>query len=335
MGEPRGRAPSIRDVASEAGVSHQTVSRVLNNSPSIRPATEARVREVMTRLGYRPNRAARTLVTSRHNTIGLMVAGRGLWGPSTAAIAIEEAARAAGYTVASAALASEDVVAMSTALDSLLAHGVDGLVVIAPHGRALDAVRRAAPELPAVALHRVRTGDAVVIDQEGGARAATRHLIDLGHTRIVHLAGPQDWVEAEARLQGFAAEMREHGLPQRPHLYGDWSADAGYAAGRVLLGTDATAVFVANDQMALGLLHAVAEAGLSVPQDLSVVGFDDIPEARHFPPPLTTVRQDFAELGRRAIAVLLEEIEPGREVLPQPVVPTPLVVRASTAPPRP
>src|SRR5881398_271094 len=163
MGEPRGRAPSIRDVASEAGVSHQTVSRVLNNHPSIRPATEARVREVMTRLGYRPNRAARTLVTSRHHTIGLLVAGGGLWGPSSASIAIEEAARAAGYTVASAALASEDLASMSAALDSLLAHGVDGLVVIAPHGRAFDAARRAAPELPTVALHRVSgTGEAVV-----------------------------------------------------------------------------------------------------------------------------------------------------------------------------
>jgi DNA-binding LacI/PurR family transcriptional regulator len=334
MGEPRGRAPSIRDVASEAGVSHQTVSRVLNNHPSIRPATEARVREVMTRLGYRPNRAARTLVTSRHHTIGLLVAGRGQWGPSSASLGVEEAARAAGYTVASAALANEDFASMAAAIDSLVSHGVDGLVVIAPHGRALDAVRRSAPELPAVALHRVSgTGEAVVLDQEGGARAATRHLIDLGHTRIAHLAGPQDWVEAEARLQGFTMEMRDHGLPLRPHLYGDWSADAGYAAGRVLLATDVTAVFVANDQMALGLLHAVAEAGLRVPQDLSVVGFDDIPEARHFSPPLTTVRQDFAELGRRAIAVLLEEIEPGRQAAPHTVVPTPLVVRSSTAAP--
>jgi DNA-binding LacI/PurR family transcriptional regulator len=335
MGEPRGRAPSIRDVASEAGVSHQTVSRVLNNHPSIRPSTEARVREVMTRLGYRPNRAARTLVTSRHRAVGLLVAGRGLWGPSSASIAVEEAARAAGYGVASAALGSEDFAAMSTALESLISHGIDGLVVIAPHGRALDAVRRVAPELPAVSLHReTRTGEVVVLDQEGGARAATRHLIELGHTRIAHLAGPQDWVEAEARAQGFAAELREHGLQPRPHLYGDWSADAGYAAGRVLLATDVTAVFVANDQMALGLLHAVAETGLRVPEDLSVVGFDDIPEARHFQPPLTTVRQDFAELGRRAIAVLLEEIEPGREAPPDTVVPTPLVVRSSTAAPR-
>jgi len=336
MGEPRGRAPSIRDVASEAGVSHQTVSRVLNNHPSIRPATEARVREVMTRLGYRPNRAARTLVTSRHHAVGLLVAGGRLWGPSSASIAVEEAARAAGYGVVSAALGSEDFTAMSTALESLLGHGIDGLVVIAPHGRALDVVRRVAPELPAVSLYReTRTGEVVVLDQEGGARAATRHLIELGHTRIAHLAGPQDWVEAEARAQGFTDELREHGLQQRPHLYGDWSADAGYAAGRVLLATDVTAVFVANDHMALGLLHAVAEAGLRVPEDLSIVGFDDIPEARHFQPPLTTVQQDFAELGRRAIAVLLEEIEPGRrEPAPDTVVPTPLVVRSSTAAPR-
>jgi DNA-binding LacI/PurR family transcriptional regulator len=335
MGEPRGRAPSIRDVAHEAGVSHQTVSRVLNNSPSIRPSTEARVREVMARLGYRPNRAARTLVTARNNTIGLLVAGRGLWGPSSAAIAVEEAARAAGYTVASAALGNEDYASMASALDSLLAHGIDGLIVIAPHGRALDAVRRSAPGLPAVALHRTNgAGEAVTLDQEGGARAATRHLIELGHTRIAHLAGPQDWVEAEARAQGFAAELREHGLQQRPLLFGDWSADAGYAAGRVLLATDATAVFAANDQMALGLLHAVAEAGLRVPQDVSVVGFDDLPESRYFLPPLTTVRQDFPELGRRAIAVLLEELEPGREPAPHAIVPTPLIVRASTAPPR-
>ena len=204
MGRMPGRAPSIRDVASAAGVSHQTVSRVLNNHPSIRPSTEARVREVMTRLGYRPNRAARALVTSRHRTIGLLVTGRALWGPYSAAVAVEEAARGAGYGISSASLAADDARAITTAIDSLIEHGVDGLVIIAPQDRAIDAVRRAGLGVPAVTVHRqAGAGEAVVLDQEGGARAATRHLIELGHRRIAHLAGPQDWTEAEERARSF------------------------------------------------------------------------------------------------------------------------------------
>nr|WP_286278956.1 LacI family DNA-binding transcriptional regulator [Naasia aerilata] len=307
-----GRAPSIRDVARLAGVSHQTVSRVLNASPSIRDETRARVLDAMESLQYRPNRAARMLVTSRSRAIGILTSNRVHYGPSSSVMAIEEAARAAGYAVVTASLPSSEPEAIIAALDHLLDQAVEGLVVIAPQTRVFDALASLSIRVPYVTMQSTERDEwhALSVDQITGARIATRHLLELGHRSIYHLTGPQDWIEAEARMRGFLAEMSDWDVPTTAPILGDWTADFGYRAGKELLRfRDFTAVFSSNDQMALGFLHAVRDAGLDCPGDISIVGFDDIPEAAHFAPPLTTVRQDFPELGRRCVALLLGQLE--------------------------
>ncbi|MDO9399033.1 MAG: LacI family DNA-binding transcriptional regulator [Herbiconiux sp.] len=304
----RVRAPSIRDVAREAGVSHQTVSRVLNEHPSIRDETRSRVLEVMSRLNYRPNRAARALVTSRSRTIGVLTSSRSDYGPASSIKAIEEAALLQGYLVITANVDGTDEESIARAIAHLLDQAVEGMVVIAPQVRVFDTLAALDLDLPFVTLQSTgrRNDHSLAVDQLTGARLATRHLIDLGHRGIYHLAGPQDWIEAEARMEGFLAEMGDQDVPTTAPILGDWTAEFGYYAGRELLRVrDFTAIFSSNDQMALGLIHAIRDAGLDVPRDVSVVGFDDIPEAAHFWPPLTTVRQDFAELGRRAVALLV------------------------------
>jgi DNA-binding LacI/PurR family transcriptional regulator len=202
--------------------------------------------------------------------------------------------------------------------------------------RVFDAIRELEISVPLVTLDSTRRDDhrSLSVDQIAGARMATRHLIELGHREIVHLSGPQDWIEAEARMTGFLREVDEADLATHPPILGDWTADFGYHVGRELLRyRDFTAVFAANDQMALGLIHAFRDGGLDVPRDVSVVGFDDIPEAAHYWPPLTTVRQDFAEIGRRSVAMLLGELRGDAEANHEQVFPE-LIVRESTAPPR-
>ena len=332
---PKSRAPSIRDVARLAGVSHQTVSRVLNNHPSIRDTTKARVQQVMDELQYRPNRAARALVRGTSRTIGVLSASSSQYGPASSIAAIQDAAREAGYYVNTANLTSADSETIEAALDHLMLQSVEGIVVIAPQMRVFDVLDQLSMAVPYVTLQS--TGHlnehGLSFDQIAGARAATRHLIDLGHRNIYHLAGPQDWIEAEARMRGFLDEMGAMDVPTTAPILGDWTADFGYYAGRELLRVrDFTAIFSSNDQMALGLMHAIRDAGLDIPGDVSVVGFDDIPEAAHFWPPLTTVRQDFAELGRRCIALLLDGITDGPDQQRSAIIPE-LIVRGSTGPP--
>src|SRR5690606_2577427 len=205
------------------------------------------------------------------------------------------------------------------------------LVVIAPQKRVFEALATLPFDVPYVTLQATGDdGNRLFFDQYAGARLATRHLLELGHRSIYHLTGPQDWIEADARMQGFLDEMNAWDAATTAPILGDWTADFGYFAGQELLRIrDFTAVFASNDQMALGLLHAFRDGGLDVPGEVSVIGFDDIPEAAHFWPPLTTVRQDFVELGRRAVAFLLGELDAdARTIAPQ------LLVRASTAPAR-
>jgi DNA-binding LacI/PurR family transcriptional regulator len=333
--EGRVRPPSIRDVADRAGVSYQTVSRVLNGHPSLRRETVARVRAAIDALGYRPNRAARALVTARNHTIGVLLTARALHGPFSSFLTIVEAARERGYTVTTTPNASDDPADIVEALDALLAHGVEGIVAIAPQDRAREAVRASGAAVPVLTL---QGGPDEVhdfgFDQQEGARLAIRHLLGLGHRRIVHLPGPGGWAEAEQRQRGFESILREHGLPARSAPEGDWTPESGHAIGLALLAGDdrPTAVFAANDEMAVGLLAAAHDLGLDVPRDLSVVGFDDVPWARHLRPALTTVRQDFGELGRRALGVLLDEIEGVVRTAPAPRVQPSFVARSSTAP---
>ncbi|MBF4572808.1 LacI family DNA-binding transcriptional regulator [Herbiconiux sp. VKM Ac-1786] len=328
-GAARVRAASVFDVAKAAGVSHQTVSRVLNDHPSLRPVTRQKVLDAMRELDYRPNLAARALVTSRSRIIGILSTSSGEYGPASSIAAVEAAARARGYSVSIANADGVDQRSIDEALEHLVDLSAEGIVVIAPQLQVLSALSARSFRIPFVTLQTLRQVDGaeLALDQVTGARLATAHLAELGHRRIGHLAGAVDWIDAVSRRAGFAAELETRGIAVGPVAAGDWSAPSGYRAGQELIAAGVTAVFSANDQMALGLLHAAHDAGLAVPRDLSVVGFDDTPEAAHYLPPLTTVRQDFAEAGRRALARLLDE--DGTSPSAEPA----LVVRASTAPP--
>ncbi|WP_345188909.1 LacI family DNA-binding transcriptional regulator [Microbacterium panaciterrae] len=328
------RALNIRDVAREAGVSYQTVSRVLNGSDRIRESTREHVQSVIDRLGYRPNPVARALSTNRSRTIGVVTAQSALYGPATAVAAIEFAARDAGYRLSIANLRSGDPGEVRSSIDDLRSHAVEAIIVIAPQQQVLSEVAEMSVDVPIVALGPSGERNSMAMDQIAGARAAVAHLADLGHEFIVHLAGPQDWTEAEARMAGYLRELDARDLRVRAPLLGDWSSQFGYDAGLSLLRMpDFTAVFAGNDSMALGFLHACRDRGARVPEDISVVGFDDIPDAAHFFPPLTTVHQDFVELGRRTIGMLLAQLN-GTETTEEPLVPR-LIVRESTAAPRP
>ena len=333
---PRPRPPAMSDVAALAGVSHQTVSRVLNGHPSVLPATRQRVLDAIAELGYRPNRAARALVTRRTGTVGVLASGSELFGPTSALVAVERAAREAGLYVSVATLPRWDAGDVASMLEHFMDEGVDGVVVIAGHDEAVVAVRAFEAPVPVVMVGPTGLGPGVrtvAVDQYGGARMAVRHLLDLGHREVVHLAGPTDWVDARARIDGWRDELTAAGLAAKGLVPCDWTAERGYGEGRrMAAGKLPTAVFAANDQLALGLLHAFAEAGVSVPGDVSVVGFDDIAGSSHLFPPLTTVRQEFGDLGRRCLEVLVAAIA-GQEAASAVVAPH-LVVRASSGPPR-
>lgn len=329
------RAPNIRDVARLAGVSYQTVSRVLNDSPSLRPETRQRVLDVIDEIGYRPNQAARALVTSKSQSIGVLIATRAAtYGVQTMMFAIEAAARDAGYGITVATTPSDDQ-SVRNAIEQIVGQAVEAVVVVAPQVRVFDMLAEVRLRIPCVLLDSTRRdqGRSIAVDQFEGARLATRHLIGLGHRRIVHLAGPRDWIEAEERMQGYLREISDADLIIDPPILGDWTADFGYLAGRELVNRhDFTAVFCSSDLMALGLLHAFREGGVRVPGDISVIGFDDVPEAAHYWPPLTTIRQDFAEVGRRAVGLILSELAGGDHVPAPPIRPQ-LVLRSSTGAP--
>lgn len=328
------RQPTIRDVAARAGVSYQTVSRVLNDSPRLRPETRERVLEAIRELGFRPSAAARALVTSRSGLIGILAAeSHAFYGPATAMAAIERAARDAGYRVPVVNVADPDAASIADGIEHLLHESVEAIVVVAPQESALSVIESLAIEVPFVTLGAAGRGadPRLSVDQSAGARLATSHLLGLGHEAIAHIAGPQAWIEAAARRAGFEAELDAAGLEPAAVESGDWSAESGYRAGLRLLDAGvATAVFAGNDQMALGLLHACADRGVRVPADVSVIGFDDVPESAHYLPPLTTIRQDFAEVGRRTIGVVLAELRGESVEVDAPVAPE-LVLRSSTA----
>lgn len=334
-GAVRAKAPTIRDVARRAGVSHQTVSRVINDHPNITPKTRARVEAAMALLGYRPSRVARALANGRSGTIGVISTDNGRYGPPKTLRAIEGAARDSGYFLSMVNLAAVDRDNMASALGYLADQGIDGVVLIAPQAAMLDAFYELAPAIPFVTVDSAGNGGghSIAIDQAEGARLAARHLLELGHRTMTHLSGPADWLDSNARLRGWREALAEAGLEAPEPVVGDWSAAFGYATAREIVRTDVTAVFASNDDMALGLLHGFLELGVRVPDDVSVVGFDDIPEAAHFWPPLTTVRPDFSELGRRCMARLHDQLL-GQDLPQEQPIPPGLSVRSSTGRPR-
>lgn len=328
----------MADVATLAGVSHQTVSRVLNGMAGVRAETATRVQQAIDELGYRRNLSARLLASKSSRTIGVATWGASHYGPQQVLLGLDDAARRSGYRLVTTTLRAMTEQGTRAAVEELLEQGVEAVVLVIPH----ETVLRFATEVDLGLPTLVVEGDlsrmplTAGVDNVEGAVLATRHLLDLGHATVCHVAGPPGWREARARVEGWRMELEAQGRAVPPLRWGgDWSARSGYEAGRSLAkDPEVTAVFCANDQMAMGLIAALRDAGRAVPDDVSVVGFDDLPESAYIDPPLTTVRQDFGELGRRAMG-LVERVLAGESQPSADLVPTTLVVRRSTAaPPR-
>ncbi|MFC8515405.1 LacI family DNA-binding transcriptional regulator [Streptomyces sp. NPDC057257] len=330
-------APRAVDVARLAGVSQKTVSRVFNGERYVSEDVRRRVFGAAEELGYRLNSAARALASGRTRSIGVVTLGTALYGPASLLVGIERATRDAGYALRVVNTLEGEPAGIAGAVESLLDQGVDGIVVSEPidEGPVAFGVDVPVLVLGAPAEFGASRVVAAGVAAESQARAATEHLLDLGHVTVHHLAGPQRWFAARDRLAGWRAALADRDRRQPPVIEGDWSAASGYAAGRELAADgEATAVFAANDDMAIGLIRALTDAGLRVPEDVSVVGFDDIPVAAYVTPPLTTVRQQFDAVAREGLRLLVQAIEkPDAEPAPAGDPPVDLVVRASTAPP--
>jgi len=323
-------------VAAEAGVSQQTVSRVINDHPSVSPKTRQKVLNAIASVGYRPNLAARALVTGNSQTIGLLVSTTTLSGPSGAMLAIEQTARAGGYWVSMASLQRGTADEVADVVAHFARQGVDGIIAVAQTQVAVDATLRAVGSMPRVLVTSgavPRGNCSVDIDQSEGVTQLMTILRGLGHSRIAHLSGPPGDLHSEARAVAWRAALPSGTKPVE--LQGDWSSGSGYRAAMALLasGEIPTAIFAANDRMAFGVLRALHERSLRVPEDVSVAGFDDIEGSDCSIPPLTTIRQDHDALGKAAMELLLAAMDdqPARSEK----IRGQLIVRDSTAVPRP
>jgi DNA-binding LacI/PurR family transcriptional regulator len=327
----------MADVAAIAGVSQQTVSRVLNDHPHVSARARERVTSAIAQLDYRPNEAARALATGRSRVIGVVAHGSPHYGPASLVTSLVQAASGVGFAVSLVSIPHVGRHALVEAVDRHLSRRVDGLVVFAPVQFAGSALAHVPAGMPLVTVNGdpKRSIPSVAIDHEEGARLATRHLLDAGHRTVWHVAGPPGWFDSAGRITGWERALRGAGAPVPPPIQADWSAGSGYEAGRALARMpEVTAVFAANDHLALGLMRALREAGKSVPCDVSVVGYDDVPGAECYLPPLTTIRPDFARVAQGALAALLGQMEHRQQTASPVAVPPQLIVRGSVAPPR-
>jgi DNA-binding LacI/PurR family transcriptional regulator len=327
----------MADVARLAGVSSQTVSRVSNGQANVDEATRARVLDAMQTLGYRPNGAARALKSGRFHTIGVIMTTLQTLGNIRTLDAIATEAGRADNSVLLMPIPDRTLRGVSGAYQRLSAQAVDGAVIVL-EARFLDQAEFALP--PGIPVVVVDSGagpgyTVVDTDQALGARQATEHLLRLGHRQVWHIAGPETAFSAAHRAKSWRETLRAAGIAPPPLLRGDWTTESGYRHGLTLgKRDDVTAIFAANDEMALGAMRALHELGRDVPADVSIVGFDDMEVAASFWPPLTTVRQDFAAVGRLSIQKLLAKVTDPAILPDATVVPTDLVVRKSTAAPR-
>ncbi|BDP44164.1 LacI family transcriptional regulator (plasmid) [Deinococcus aetherius] len=332
------RNATIHDVAKRAGVSYQTVSRVINNHVSVAPATRQRVLHAIEELKYKPSLIAKGLVTRRSHLIGIVASATDQYGPAQIVQHVEQSARLCGYDSMLTTLRRFEAAEMVQAVARLQQFGVDGLVLLTPYD-AHEVVPVIGAQVPFILIDATTEvdGPSVSVDQFEGGRIATEHLIELGHRQILHLGGPVEWSDADLRYRGYCAALAAHRLPELPRLNGDWSAQSGFNVLEAALagGLTFTAVFAGNDQMALGAMSALARAGRRVPEDVSVVGFDGTPESAFYQPPLTTVQQNFAQLGRKSLEELIRRIQGQRLGASHHVFQPHLLVRATTVPPGP
>jgi DNA-binding LacI/PurR family transcriptional regulator len=336
--DSRGSANVVMvDVAREAGVSQKTVSRVINDAPHVRPEVRRRVLEAIDQLGYRPNVAARALVTQRTHVIGVLAVGLPLFGPAVQVFNLEHAALMRGYEIALASLPDMSSSHLLTAIRGLLARGVEGIVLEVPN-HLLDIDETVLGGIPiATSVGRIPgIRRQVVVDthEVEKGRRATEHLLALGHQTVFHVAGPAGWDASRERRQGWSAALAAAGRHEPEALSGDWSARSGYELGRLLAARrDVTAIFSANDSQAMGVMRALAESGRSIPGDVSVVGIDDVPEAEFQMVPLTTLRNDPKVIADHVLFQLVDLIEGRDPVPPGADISCELVVRASSGPP--
>jgi len=330
---------TLHSVAEYAGVSYQTVSRVVNHHPNVSQETRERVQQAIEALGYRPNKLAKSLVVRQSHTLGILVFGMSQYGPAQMVLNIERATKEQGYDLIFSNVSQPSYEELRRSLESLSERQVDGILALSPVVNiTYEMMVDICHDIPIVQIDPEMGLDvpSVVVDQEYGSRLITEYLISLGHERIVEISGPLNWFGARARHNMWMETLRKAGLTPGISIEGDWTASSGYHAVHRLLTKDrgCTAIVVGNDQMALGAIYALHEYNLSVPEDVSVVGFDDIPEAAYFRPPLTTIRQDFNQLGDTGVRYLLERIKNPDLPLRQYVLYPNLVVRQSTAEPK-
>lgn len=331
----RPRPPSMADVAAAAGVSAQTVSRVMRGTDNVDAATRDRVMHAVRTLGYRPNTAARALANGDFRMIGVVSFDLRAHGNARVLEAIVAAVQDTDFSVNVVVPREQTPDAVRAAFDRLTRQGVDGIIV--NHAQVLADRLRLPVGLPLVVVDGADEFGCPIVrtDHAHGAGLVVGHLLALGHETVWHLAGPPDSYPARRRAEAWQHTVRAAGATAPPPVHGDWTAEGGYRAGLELADRpDVTAVFAANDQMALGLVRALHDRGRTVPGDVSVVGFDDIAEAAYFMPPLTTVRQDFAQVGATGVARLLAQLRGEPVAASVDTAPPELVVRASTARPR-
>lgn len=315
---PRSQRPTIKQVAAAAGVSTQTVSRVINERPDVSPETRKRVKTIIDELGYQPSALARSLTRQRSHTLGVVTAGLKFLGPSRTLNGITGAAEALGYSLLlkeQPRFESNDV---STIFQKLLARHVDGIIWAVPEvgeNHAWVEAYQVERDIPIFYLTTQSRADmnVVSVDNYTGAKLAVEHLIEQGYRHIGHLSGPIDWWEARQRLLGWKDALAAAGLEngKKASVEGNWSSASGAHAIQDLFEQypEMDAVFVANDQMAISVLQYACRQGLEVPETLGIVGFDNLPESAFFWPPLTTVHQDQIHLGRVAVEGIIHTIE--------------------------
>lgn len=325
------------DVARLAGVSQQTVSRVVRGATNVSPDIQARVELAITQLRYRRNPAAAALASNRTMTIGVVSFELSVLGPSVALYGISEEARKHGYSTRLVTLGSLERSAIRAAFDSVGSDAVDGVIVLAPLYEAIAVLTALDIDVPVITFEQGSppSPTSISIDEVRGAQMAVRHLLELGHETVWHVEGPPGWMATTARARGWAEALAAAGRVGPPPIAtADWSAAEGYRVGRELARTEGvTAIFAANDPFALGVMKALDEAGLDVPGDVSVVGFDDVKEAPYFQPALTTVTLDFEAIGHVAVSRILAMIR-GEIEGDIPLIEPHLVIRDTTSPPR-
>jgi LacI family transcriptional regulator len=332
-----GKNVTINDVAVQSGVSYQTVSRVINNHPSVAESTRKRVLKAIQELNYRPNRAARSLVTNRSDTIAIISFGTTFYGPGQMVANITQHAKDNGFRVSPSTLQELGHEEVKAAIDELHGHLIDGIIMIAPIvSDLMYGIGELVGDIPFIQIDtKPKPGVAsVTIEQAYGSKLAVEHLIELGHRRIAEISGPMTWYDAIMRHQSWVETMARHDLPHHMSIEGHWTAQSGYEAVHTLIDNraDFTGLVVANDQMALGAIAALSEQGLRIPEDISIVGFDDIPESGYFLPALTTIHQDFTALGEQSVDYLVMLIKNPETPVHQRVLYPELIVRNSTAP---